>query len=220
MRLITRSMLVTLLTALIGGCAISGGDPVPPAYAPDRAMAPDRRSLDSPAGEEESDYQTLMGDMLATAGTALLLSSNAGLGLSLGKSFGIGLAATVLEARQDEKPDAASESTASMPAMTPEQMQAYLHASMQQASLQALARMGVSQAALEQGLQYKTFYEQANNTTLVASPEDGCIKMVDENGEGRCVLTLQPPSQTPVQPFEPQRPVFADTRAMPGYFGL
>ena len=45
MRLITRSMLVTLLTALIGGCAISGGDPVPPPNAPHRAMAPARMVL-------------------------------------------------------------------------------------------------------------------------------------------------------------------------------
>ncbi|QEA38184.1 hypothetical protein FGL86_03250 [Pistricoccus aurantiacus] len=211
------------LAVLIGGCASSGGDPVPSAYNPHHSYdLPQTEGfyLDKQPEEERFAYQGLMTNMLATASTALLLSSNAGLGYSLGKSFGIGLAATMLEPLQNDEPKGASEVAPALQpmTMTPQQMQAYLQASLQQASLQALASMGVPQATIKQGMQYKAFYDQASQSKLVASQQDGCIKMINDKGEGACVLSLQ--FQPPVQPLNPQNPMFANTRLPPGYFGL
>ncbi|MGC3872207.1 hypothetical protein ACPF7Z_02920 [Halomonas sp. GXIMD04776] len=233
MTIITRLMSAIMLAAFASGCATSKSDPVPPAYGTGHSESSRHgEQLYAAEGKDEEGfaYQALMSNMLATASTALLLSSNAGIGLSLGKSFGLGFAVSMLDPLQDREQDKhqanAPEGTLVSPmalqTMTPEQLQAQLRASLQQISLQALVGMGVPQATLEQGLQYKTFYERANNSTLVASEKDGCIKMVDDNGGGACVLSLQ--LQAPVQSFNPQNPLLADsqkgTYPAQSYFGL
>ncbi|WP_227369461.1 hypothetical protein [Halomonas sp. M20] len=227
MTIITRFMGVITLAAFVSGCATSGSDLVPPAYGTghsDGLRQGEGLYAAEGADEESSPYQALMTNMLATASTALLLSSNAGIGLSLGKSFGLGFAATMLDPFQDQdrEQDEASVSAPVAPmalqTMTPEQMQAQLRASLQQAGLQALVGMGVPQATLAQGMQVKAFYDQASNNMLVASEEDGCIKMVGKDGEGTCVLSLQ--LQGPTQLSSPRSPLFADAYVPPGYFGL
>nr|WP_298411166.1 hypothetical protein [uncultured Halomonas sp.] len=221
MTIIMRFMSAIALTVLISGCATSTTDPIPPAFGtgPGNGTGPtDGFYAAKEADVEDSPYQALMSNMLATASTALLLSSNAGIGLSLGKSFGLGFAASMLdpfqdkdqESEQDKAPASAPVAPMALQTMTPEQMKAQLQASLQQAGLQALIGLGVPQATLEQGLQVKAFYEQASNNMLVASEKDGCIKMVGKDGEGTCVLSLQ--FQAPVQPFNPRKPLFADSQ--------
>lgn len=219
MTIITRFMSAITLAAFVSGCATSGSDLVPPAYGTSHSDGPRQGEglyAAEGADEESSTYQALMSNMLATASTALLLSSNAGIGLSLGRSFGLGFAASMLdpfqdqEREQDEAPASAPVAPMALQTMTPEQMQTHLQASLQQAGLQALIGLGMPQATLEQGMQVKAFYEQASNNMLVASEQDGCIKMVDENGGGTCVLSLQ--FQAPVQSFNLQNPLFADSQ--------
>nr|WP_298379714.1 hypothetical protein [uncultured Halomonas sp.] len=229
MTIIMRFISAIALAVLASGCATSASDPIPPAYGTNHgdSLGPtDGFYAAKEADEEDSPYQALMSNMLATASTAILLSSNAGIGLSLGRSFGLGFAASMLdpfqdkdqESEQDKAPASVPVAPMALQTMTPEQMKAQLHASLQQAGLQALIGLGVPQATLEQGLQVKAFYEQASNNMLVASEKDGCIKMVGKNGEGTCVLSLQ--LQAPAQLFNSNRPLFADAYVPPGYFGL
>lgn len=231
MTIISRFMSAIALTVLISGCATSASDPVPPAYGTSHGDGSAQMNgfyAAKEADEEDSGYQVLMTNMLATASTALLLSSNAGIGLSLvGRSLGLGFAASMLDPFQTKDHDkeqgggpVSTPAAAMAVAMTPEQVQAQLQASLQQISLQALIGMGVPQATLEQGLQVKAFYEQASNNMLVASEQDGCIKMVGKDGQGTCVLSLRSQPQAPAQLFNSNRPLFADAYVPPGYFGL
>lgn len=222
MKLPIHLLIVLTLTIIVSGCASSKSNHVPSAYNPNRGSElpqPEGFYLDKQPVEEKFAYQDLMTNMLVTASTALLMSSNAGLGYSIGKSFGIGLVATMLDPLQNDEPDKSAPTPTMQPmTMTSEQMQAYLQASLQQAGIKALASLGVPQATLDQGLQYKAFFDQASQGNLVASQQDGCIKMINGDGKGACVLSLQ--FQAPAQPLNPQNPMFANTHKTPGYFGL
>ncbi|SHE80327.1 hypothetical protein SAMN02745148_01198 [Modicisalibacter ilicicola DSM 19980] len=225
MKTTMRLMSAITLAALVGGCATSGSDPVPPAYDTSRGdgVPPaDGFYLAEEASEERYTYQALMSNMLATAGTALLLSSNAGLGLSLGKSFGLGLAASMLEPSPEEEAGADSSRIPTAQAMTPEEMQAYVRASMQQAGRQALMTLGVSDQAIEQGLRYQSAYAQISGSTFVVSEQEGCLKRVGSDGSTACVLKLQ--FEAPVQGGPRARPLFAGNQGgvyqAPGDFGL